>query len=71
MFGCSAGARTRAESNGHVFDALWACQSTPDARPTCPALRQSPAGTMARTRAYKAPRDLDCTPPHALDLTGA
>jgi hypothetical protein len=26
---------------------------------------------MARARAYKAPRDLDRTPPHALDLTGA
>jgi hypothetical protein len=26
---------------------------------------------MARARAYKAPRDFDCTPPHALDLTGA
>jgi hypothetical protein len=26
---------------------------------------------MARARAYKIPRDLDRTPPHALDLTGA
>ena len=26
---------------------------------------------MARARAYKAPRDLDRTPPHALDLIGA
>jgi hypothetical protein len=26
---------------------------------------------MARARAYKASRDLDRTPPHALDLTGA
>jgi hypothetical protein len=45
------------------------------ARPTrasrAPASRQSPAGAMARARAYKAPRDLDRTPPHALDLTGA
>jgi hypothetical protein len=71
MFGCSAGARTRAETNGHVFDALWARQRTPDARPACPASRQSPADAMARARAYKAPRDLDRTPPHALDLTGA
>jgi hypothetical protein len=70
-FGCSAGARTRAESNDHVFDALWARQSTPDASPMCPALRQSPAGAMASARAYKAPRDFDRTPPHALDLTGA
>jgi hypothetical protein len=71
MFGCSAGTRTRAESNNHVFDALWARQSTPDARPACPASRQSPAGAMALARAYKAPRDFDRTPPHALDLTGA
>jgi hypothetical protein len=72
-FGCSAGARTRAESNGHVFDALWARQSTPDARPACPASRQSQAGDMAcaHARAYKAPRDFDRTLPHALDLTGA
>jgi hypothetical protein len=70
-FGCSPGARTRAESNGHVFDALWARQSTPDARPACPASCQSPAGAMARARAYKAPRDFDRTPPHALDLTEA
>jgi hypothetical protein len=54
-----------------VFDALWARQSTPDARPACPASRQSPAGAMARASVYKAPRDLDGTPPHALDLTGA
>jgi hypothetical protein len=54
-----------------MFDALWARQSTPDARPACPASRQSPAGAMARARAYKAPRYLDRTPPHALDLTGA
>jgi hypothetical protein len=26
---------------------------------------------MARARAYKAPRDFERTPPHALDLTGA
>jgi hypothetical protein len=70
-FGCSAGARTRAESNGHMFDALWARQSTPEARPACPASRQSPAGAMALARAYKAPRDFDRTPPHALHLTGA
>ena len=70
-FGCSAGARTRAESNGHVFDALWTRQSTTDARHACPASRQRPASAMARARAYKAPRDLDRTPPHALDLTRA
>jgi hypothetical protein len=54
-----------------VFDALWARQSTPDACPACPSSRQSPAGAMVRASAYKAPRDLDRTPPHALDLTGA
>jgi hypothetical protein len=54
-----------------VFDALWTRQSTPDARPTCPASHQRPAGAMARARAYKAPKDLDRTPPLALDLTGA
>jgi hypothetical protein len=54
-----------------VFDALWTRQSTPDARPACPASRQSQAGAMARARAYKMPRDFDRTPPHALDLTGA
>jgi hypothetical protein len=42
------------------------------ARPTrAPASRQSQAGAMARARAYKASRDFNCTPPHALDLTGA
>jgi hypothetical protein len=54
-----------------VFDALWARQSTPDARPACPVSRQRLAGAMARAHAYKAPRDLDRTPPHALDLTRA
>jgi hypothetical protein len=51
-----------------VFDALWARQSTPARAPACPASRQSQARAMAR--AYKAPRDLDRTSPHALDLTG-
>jgi hypothetical protein len=54
-----------------VFDALWARQSTPDARLVCPASRQSPTGAMAHARAYKALRDFDRTPPHALDLIGA
>jgi hypothetical protein len=54
-----------------VFDALWTRQSTPDARPACPASRQRPASAMARACAYKAPRNLDRTPPHALDLNGA
>jgi hypothetical protein len=54
-----------------VFDALWARQSPPNARPACPASCQSLAGAMARARAYKAPRDFDRTSPHALDLTEA
>jgi hypothetical protein len=41
----------------------------PTRAPACPALRQGRAGAVAR--AYKAPRDFDRTPPHALDLTGA
>jgi hypothetical protein len=52
-----------------MFDALWARQSTPDACPACPVSGQSPVDAMAH--AYKAPRDFDRTPPHALDLTGA
>jgi hypothetical protein len=47
-------------------------KSTPKFRalhPACPASRQGRAGAVAR--AYKAPRDFDRTPPHALDLTGA
>jgi hypothetical protein len=71
MFGCSAGTRTKAEINGHVFDALWTRQSTPDACPACPTSRQRLAGAMSHARADKAPRNLDHTPPHALDLAGA
>jgi hypothetical protein len=54
-----------------VFDALWTCQSTPTRALACPTSRQGPASAMARARAYKTFRDLDCTLPHALDLTGA
>jgi hypothetical protein len=54
-----------------VFAALWTRQSTPDARPACHASCQRPADAMACAHAYKAPRDLDRTPPHVLDLTGA
>jgi hypothetical protein len=46
-FGCSAGARTRAEGNGHVFDAPWRRQSTPrrsNPRVPCRA-KQDPAPT--------------------------
>jgi hypothetical protein len=46
-------------------------QSTPAPDLACPASRQSQAGAMARASAYKTPRDLNRTPPHALNLTGA
>jgi hypothetical protein len=43
----------------------------PTRAPVCPVSRQSRAGTIAHARAYKAARDVDRTPPRALDLTGA
>jgi hypothetical protein len=46
-------------------------RARPTRAPACPASRQGRAGTVARARAYKAPRDFDRTPPHTLDLTGA
>jgi hypothetical protein len=54
-----------------VFDAFCTRQSTPAPDLVCPASRQSPAGAVARARAYKTPRDFDRTPPCTLDLTGA
>jgi hypothetical protein len=46
-------------------------RARPTRAPACPASRQSRAGAVAHTRAYKAPRDVDRTPPCAFDLTGA
>jgi hypothetical protein len=46
-------------------------QSTPAPDLACPASRQRPADAMARARAYKTTSDLNRTPPHALNLTGA
>jgi hypothetical protein len=46
-------------------------RARPTRAPACPASRQGRAGAVARARAYKAPRDIDRTPPHVLDLTGA
>jgi hypothetical protein len=46
-------------------------RARPTRAPACPASHQGRAGAVARARAYKAPRDFDCTPPHALDLTRA
>jgi hypothetical protein len=71
MFGCSAGDRTRAETNLHVFDVHYARQCTPDARPRVPRAVPSQAGAVARAHAYKATRGFDRTPQHAVDLTGA
>ena len=51
-----------AENNGHVFDALWARQSTPDTRPRVPRVAPSRASAVAHARAYKATRDFDRTP---------
>jgi hypothetical protein len=60
-FGCSAGVRTWAERNGHVFDAPWHRQSTH---------RAMPSRTHAPARAYKANQGFDRTPPLALNLAG-
>jgi hypothetical protein len=46
-------------------------RARPTRAPTCPASRQSRAGVVACARAYKATRDVDRTPPRALNLTGA
>jgi hypothetical protein len=46
-------------------------RACPTHAPACPASRQGRAGAVAHARAYKAPRDFDRTPPHALDLTEA
>jgi hypothetical protein len=44
-------------------------RARPGARPR--AHRAAPSRTRARARAYKADRGLDCTPPLALNLSGA
>jgi hypothetical protein len=46
-------------------------RARPTRAPACPASRQSQAGAVGRARAYKAPRDVDHSPPCALDHTGA
>jgi hypothetical protein len=48
-------------------------KARPTRTPACPTSRQSQAGAgaVAHARAYKAPRDIDRTPPRVLDLTGA
>jgi hypothetical protein len=46
-------------------------RARPTRAPACPASCQSRAGAVARAHAYKAPIDVDRTPPRTLDLTGA
>jgi hypothetical protein len=46
-------------------------RARPTRAPACPASRQSRADVVAHARAYKAPIDVDRTPPRTLDLTGA
>jgi hypothetical protein len=67
----SASCWTRAEEHFHVFDALWARQSTPAPDPARPAPRRVMPVSPARARAYKASSGVDRTPPRTLDLTGA
>jgi hypothetical protein len=45
-------------------------RARPTPAPACPHVAPSQASAVARARAYKAARDFDHTPPHALDLTG-
>jgi hypothetical protein len=64
------------EEQGHKQRATCSTRSEltrarPTHAPSCPTSRQGRAGAVARARAYKAPRDFDRTPLHALDLTGA
>jgi hypothetical protein len=67
-FGCSAGARTRVEGNGHVFDALWQRQSTPrhSAPRALPCAKQEPAPTPTPIKSIEAltvhPRSLSTLP---------
>jgi hypothetical protein len=60
----SASCWTRAEEHFHVFDTLWARQSTPAPHRAVPVSR-------AHAGAYKASLGVDRTPPRTLDLTGA
>jgi hypothetical protein len=46
-------------------------RARPTPAPRMPRVAPSRASAVARTRAYKATRDFDRTPPRALDLTGA
>jgi hypothetical protein len=46
-------------------------RARPAPDPARPAPRRAVPVSPARARAYKAPKDFNLTPPHALDLTGA
>jgi hypothetical protein len=65
----SAGARTRVDEHGHVFDASWCAR----ARPRCSAHARSPAPCQphAHARNYKSHPSLDRTPPRVPDPTRA
>jgi hypothetical protein len=67
----SASCWTRAEEHFHVYDKLWARQSTPAPDPVRPAPRRAVPVSPAHARAYKASLGVDRTPPRTLDLTGA
>jgi hypothetical protein len=59
----SAGARTRADEHGHVFDVPWRAR----ARPRRSAHGCSPAPCQPRARVYKSHSGLDRTPPRVPD----
>jgi hypothetical protein len=69
MLWSSAGARTRADEHGHVFDAPWRAR----ARPRRSAHTRSPAPCQhrAHARGYKSHPSLDRTPPRVPDPTRA
>jgi hypothetical protein len=70
-FAISASVRTRAETNAHVFDALWRARARPGARPHVHRAATSRTYAPARARDYKASHGFNRTPPLALDLAGA
>ena len=69
-FGCSAGARTRAEGNGHVFDTPWRRQSMPRRSAPRAPRRANPAPTPAAIKPTPTltstthPRSLPTPPEH-------
>jgi hypothetical protein len=66
-FWSSAGARTRVDEHGHVFDASWRAR----ARPRRSTHARSPAPCQPCARGYKSHPGLDRTPPCVPDPTRA